>query len=68
MAKTGKVGVLGGGISGLTFANLVKNSEVLEKEQVFGGLMRSVKFGDYTFDQGSHIIFSSNTEVLNFML
>jgi len=64
----GKIGVLGGGISGLTFANLVKNSEVLEKEQTFGGLMRSVKFDEYTFDQGSHIIFSSNTEVLNFMV
>ena len=68
MSMIGKIGVLGGGISGLTFASLVKNAEVLEKEKEFGGLMRSVKAEDYTFDLGSHIIFSRNRDVLNFMV
>lgn len=68
-AEAGKtVGVLGGGISGLTFASLVPGSEVLEKEPVFGGLMRSVSADGYTFDCGSHIIFSRNKEALGFML
>lgn len=62
------IGVLGGGISGLTFANLVKDSEVLEKENEFGGLMRSVREDGYTFDLGSHIIFSKNKEVLGYVL
>jgi len=62
------IGVLGGGVSGLTFASLVGNAEVLEKERTAGGLMRSVKEAGYTFDLGSHIIFSRNGQVLDFML
>ncbi|MFH1784901.1 MAG: FAD-dependent oxidoreductase [Candidatus Micrarchaeota archaeon] len=62
-----KIGVLGGGISGLTFANKVE-SEVLEMEKTVGGLMRSAKEDGYTFDMGSHIIFSKNQEVLKYML
>ncbi|NYZ74636.1 FAD-dependent oxidoreductase [Candidatus Micrarchaeota archaeon] len=64
----GNIGVLGGGISGLTFANLVGRAEVLEKEWTAGGLMRSVKEDGYTFDLGSHILFSRNKETLDFML
>ncbi len=63
-----KVGVLGGGISGLSFASFVTGAEVLEKEETFGGLLRSVKEKGYTFDLGSHIIFSKNSEVLKFVL
>jgi protoporphyrinogen oxidase len=66
MGKT--IGVLGGGISGLTFASLIKDATVLEKDASFGGLMRSVKEDGYTFDLGSHIIFSKNKEAVAFML
>lgn len=62
-----KIGVLGGGISGLAFASKV-DSEVLEKENEVGGHMRSVKEDGYIFDLGSHIIFTKNQEVLNFVL
>jgi protoporphyrinogen oxidase len=65
---TKKVGVLGGGISGLAFASLVKNAEVLERENKVGGLARSIKEAGYTFDLGSHIIFSKNEQVLRWML
>ncbi len=61
------VGVLGGGLSGLTFASRNPNSFVLEKESVAGGLCRSVKENGYTFDLGSHIIFSRDKKVLQFM-
>ncbi|MFH1520758.1 MAG: FAD-dependent oxidoreductase [Candidatus Micrarchaeota archaeon] len=61
-----KIGVLGGGVSGLTFASKI-DSEVLEKENEIGGHMRSVKEEGYTFDLGSHIIFTKNQEVLEFI-
>ncbi len=64
----GKIGVLGGGLSGLSFASLVKSSEVLEKETEFGGLARSIREQGYIFDLGSHIIFSNNQKILDFML
>ena len=62
------IGVLGGGITGLTFAHLVKDSEVLEGDSTFGGLCRSIYDRGYTFDLGSHIVFSRNKEVLDFQL
>ena len=62
------IGVLGGGISGLTFSSLVKDAEILEKEAIPGGLMRSIKQDGYTFDLGSHIIFSKNKDAVAFML
>lgn len=68
LAMNVNLGILGGGVSGLTFANLVRKSEVLEKGKEFGGLMRSSKEQDYTFDLGSHIVFSRNKEVLSFIL
>lgn len=60
--------VLGGGISGLAFAHMARNSEVFERDSEAGGLCRSLKFNGYTFDQGSHVIFSQNRKVLDFML
>lgn len=62
------IGVLGGGISGLSFASIVKNSEVLEKNNKIGGLASSICEGGYIFDLGSHIIFSNNKKILDFML
>jgi len=45
------------------------NFEILEKEKECGGLVRSLQKDGFTFDYGgSHIIFSKDEEVLNFML
>lgn len=64
--------IIGGGITGLTLARLLKdknhNITVFEKESKTGGLCRSEKRNGFTFDcGGSHIIFSRDTEVLDFM-
>lgn len=63
------VGILGGGLTGLTLGSLLPESVVLEKEPSPGGLCRSLKQEGYTFDfGGSHIIFSKNVGTLRFML
>jgi len=68
-----KIGILGGGLTGLTLAYLLKDKgycvEVLEKEEYCGGLMRSIQEEGFTFDiGGSHVIFSKDKNILNFML
>jgi len=65
-----KIGILGGGLSGLTVASLLKTDcEVLEKEKECGGLCRSLKEDGFTFDYGgAHIIFSKAKKPVDFML
>lgn len=68
-----KIVILGGGLTGLTLGYLLNqkriNIEILEKEKGCGGLMRTLQKNGFTFDYGgSHIIFSKDKEVLNFML
>lgn len=68
-----KTAILGAGLSGLTTGYLLNqngvNFEIFEKEQECGGLMRTLQENGFSFDYGgSHIIFSKNSETLNFML
>ncbi len=68
-----KTAILGGGLTGLTLGYLMKQQnrdiEILEKERECGGLMRTLEHEGFTFDYcGSHIIFSKNKKVLDFML
>jgi protoporphyrinogen oxidase len=65
--------ILGAGLTGLTLGYLLEQKgikfEILEKENECGGLMRTLQEDGFTFDYGgSHIIFSKNKEVLDFML
>jgi protoporphyrinogen oxidase len=64
------IGILGGGLTGLTIANsLTCAFEVLEKKSECGGLCKSMQQDGFTFDYGgAHIIFSRNREPINFML
>jgi len=63
------IGILGGGLTGLTLGSLLPESIVLEREDAPGGLCRSLNEDGYTFDfGGSHIIFSNRPERLQFML
>ena len=65
-----KLGVLGGGISGLSLvANLKADAEILEKADECGGLCSSIVEDGYTFDAaGPHILFSKNKDVLAYMV
>lgn len=64
-----KIGILGGGLTGLTLAtNLKHQFEVLEKNPDCGGLCRSLQEEGFTFDYGgAHIIFSRNQVPIDFM-
>lgn len=54
--------IIGAGISGLTFANYVKNDYIiLEKENEIGGYCRTIKKGDFIWDYAGHF-FHFNTE------
>ncbi|MDD4126252.1 MAG: NAD(P)-binding protein, partial [Methanomicrobium sp.] len=67
-----KTAILGGGLTGITLARMLNERgeevTVLEKEKETGGLCRSKTENGFTFDiGGSHIIFSRDTEVNDFM-
>lgn len=67
-----KIAVLGAGISGTTVARLLAadghSVTVLEKSERAGGLCKSRKFGEFTFDEaGGHIMFSKDQAVLRWM-
>lgn len=67
------IGILGGGLSGLALGNELSRMNVdfriLEREEECGGLMRSLKEEGFTFDcSGSHVIFSRNLNILEYML
>ncbi len=67
-----KIGVLGGGLAGVSLAYFLQEKgydvEVLEKESECGGLCRSYSKNGFSFDIGGHIIFSKDKEVLDLMV
>ncbi len=65
-----RVGILGGGISGIALAaHLDSDLDVLEKRARIGGLCGSVIDHGFTFDAaGPHIMFSKNKDVLSLMV
>ena len=64
-----RIGILGGGVSGVCLATRIADCEVLEKSARIGGLCGSVTAQGFTFDAaGPHIMFSKNKEVLSHMV
>lgn len=64
-----KYAILGAGPSGLATALFLKYPNiVLEKNSHPGGHTSSFYHKGYTFDQGPHIMFSKNKEILDFMV
>src|SRR5262245_31331341 len=63
------VGILGGGISGLSLAAFLRRqAEVLEASERPGGLARTFGRGGFLSDIGGHIMFSKDQEVLDLMV
>jgi protoporphyrinogen oxidase len=63
------VGVLGGGISGLSLASFVgPGAEVLEADDRPGGLLRTFGRNGFWSDVGGHIMFSKDEAVLGAMV
>ena len=67
-ARNDPIAILGGGLSGLSFAHFCDGPAVIfEKEDRLGGLCRSFDAGGVVHDIGPHIAFSKNAEALNFL-
>ncbi len=63
------VGILGGGISGLSLASfLQRDAEVLEADARPGGLARTFGRNGFLSDVGGHIMFSKDQQVLDAMV
>ena len=63
------VGILGGGISGLSLASfLERDAEVLEADARPGGLARTFGRNGFLSDVGGHILFSKDQAVLDVMV
>jgi protoporphyrinogen oxidase len=68
-----KIAILGGGISGTALARMLAADghrvTVLEAAARPGGLCRSRKYGEFTFDEaGGHILFSKDKKALDWQL
>ncbi len=64
-----RIGVIGAGPSGLCLGMFLEHDvEVLEAGSEPGGHAGSFALDGYTFDNGPHIMFSRNEEVLDFMV
>ncbi len=68
-----KIAILGGGISGTSLARMLAADghrvTVLEKAERPGGLCKSRRYGEFTFDEaGGHILFSKDRAVLDWQL
>lgn len=68
--KHRRIGILGGGISGIALAaHLHDDVDVLEKAARIGGLCGTIREQGFTFDAaGPHIMFSRNKDVLRQMV
>ena len=68
-----KINILGGGLSAISLAYFLQNRNdideinILEKDDVLGGICRTYQKNKIEYDVGPHIIFSKDKEILDFM-
>lgn len=60
--------IIGAGLTGLSAACILNRNrftvQVFEAENFIGGAARTIKYGDYSFDLGTHRFYTNNQEVL----
>ena len=60
-----KVGILGGGLSGIALQRFLRHeSVVVEKEERPGGLCRTIEKNGFKYDIGGHILFSKDQAIM----
>lgn len=60
-----RIGILGGGLSGITLQSFLEmESEILEKEDRVGGLCRTFEKEGFSYDVGGHILFSKDEKIM----
>lgn len=68
-----KINILGGGLSAISLAYFLQNHNdiseinILEKDDVLGGICRTYQKNKIEYDVGPHIIFSKDKEILDLM-
>jgi protoporphyrinogen oxidase len=63
-----KIFILGGGISGLAAASILKNKAILfEKNESVGGLCQSIHKNNIIFDKGTHIFFTIDEKMIRIL-
>lgn len=63
-----RIGILGGGLSGITLQRLLRCDNILlEKEDRVGGLCRTFRKNGFAYDIGGHILFSKDTALMVFV-
>ena len=64
MNRNVKYLIIGAGISGLTFANFIKDDYlIIEKENEVGGYCRTIKKGEYLWDYAGHFFHFKTDEM-----
>lgn len=63
-----KIGILGGGLAGVTLArHLTHQCEIVEGEDRPGGLCRTFQSGGFLYDLGGHILFSKDEKTMEYV-
>lgn len=63
-----RIGIIGGGLSGISLQHFLRSdSEVLEREEMAGGLCRTFEKDGFRYDIGGHILFSKDKKINNFV-
>jgi len=71
MPRNKHIGIVGGGILGMTLALRLQESgfqvTILEATDGLGGILRPMQIGDYTWDRFYHVILMSDSETLSLL-
>jgi protoporphyrinogen oxidase len=69
--STKKIGIIGGGIMGMTLTRILMDKgydvTIIEAAPEIGGFLRTLKFGDFSWDEFYHVILLSDLRTRNLL-